>query len=65
MSNSPFFLVNCKEIDSSPDSNSASEVTGDHSIASGTKLDQHDWIGMRFSFLFGCLRVLIPNSDPS
>ena len=65
MRDGPFLLVNCKQIDASPHTDCSSQVTGNHSVASGTKLDQHNGIGMRLSLLFRCLGILIPDGYPS
>ena len=65
MSDCPLFLVDCKKIDTTPDSDSTCKVTGDHAIACGIEFDEHDWVCMRFSFFFGSFGILIPDSDAS
>jgi hypothetical protein len=62
---SPLLLVDCQQVDATPHPDRASEVAGDHAVASGAELDQHDGVGVRLALLLGRLRVLVPNSDPA
>lgn len=59
----PLFLIDCEKINATPDCDSASEITGDHTTAWWVEPDQHDRVHMRFAFFLGCFSVLIPYCD--
>lgn len=65
MRDGPFLLIDCKQIDASPHTDSSSQVTCNHSIASWAELDQHNGIRMRLSLFLRCLGILIPDGNPS
>lgn len=65
VSDGPLLLVDCQKIDSPPHSDSSRKIAGDHSIASGVELDEHDRIRVRFSLLLRRLGIFVPDSDAS
>ena len=62
MSHGLFLLMKYEEIAALPDSDSASEIAGDHPITRRVEPDNYRG-GVRFPLLLGCLLALVPEND--